>query len=187
MPICCLIACRGTFELGDVKIHGIADKHQCVAPGMVPWTEAVKQFEGRDDPCPPTNFRHMDNTLYVIETGGMRLLMWGDNRPNPPQEVLDRIGDVDIVFVPVDGSQHILDYQQADSVVEMTKANIAIPHHYLVPETTYYTSTLLPATEWVETHENTILDSASVVISKADLEGKDGHVYYFGSHNMAVK
>ena len=107
----------GSFELGDVKILGIADKHQCVAPGMVPWTEAVKQFEGREEICAPTNARHMDNTLYVIETGGMKFLMWGDNRPDPPQEVWDRIGEVDVVFVPVDGSEHILDYDQADSVV----------------------------------------------------------------------
>jgi L-ascorbate metabolism protein UlaG (beta-lactamase superfamily) len=175
----------GTFELGDVKIHGIADKHQCVAPGLIPWTEAVKQFEGRDDPC-TDNFRHMDNTMYVIETGGMRLLMWGDNRPEPPADVLERIGDVDVVFVPVDGSKHILDYEQADAVVEMTNANIAIPHHYLVPETTYYTSTLLPATEWAKTHEHTMLDSPSVVLTKADLEGKSGHVYYFGSNNMVT-
>lgn len=175
----------GSFELGDVRITGIADKHQCVAPGLIPWTEAVKQFEGREDPC-TDNYRHMDNTMYVIETGGLRLLMWGDNRPEPPAEVLEQIGDVDIVFVPVDGSRHILDYQQADSVVAMTNANIAIPHHYLVPETTFYTSTLLPATEWTETHEHTMLDSASVVISKADVEGKEGHVYYFGSNNMVT-
>ena len=94
--------------------------------------------------CPPTNFRHMDNNVYVIETGGMRFLMWGDNRPEPPQEVWDRIGSVDVVFVPVDGSRHILDYEQADSVVEKSGAKIAIPHHYLVPETTFFTSTLLP-------------------------------------------
>ena len=175
----------GTFELGDVKITGIADKHQCVAPGLIPWTEAVKQFEGREDPC-TDNYRHMDNTIYVIETGGLRLLMWGDNRPEPPADVLERIGDVDVIFVPVDGSRHILDYQQADSIVTKTKANIAIPHHYLVPETTFYTSTLLPATEWAETHEHTMLDSPSVVITKADTEGKDGHVYYFGSHNMVT-
>ena len=175
----------GTFELGDVKITGIADKHQCVAPGLIPWTEAVKQFEGREDPC-TDNYRHMDNTIYVIETGGLRLLMWGDNRPEPPADVLERIGDVDVIFVPVDGSRHILDYQQADSIVAKTKANIAIPHHYLVPETTFYTSTLLPATEWAETHEHTMLDSPSVVITKADTEGKDGHVYYFGSHNMVT-
>lgn len=175
----------GTFELGDVKITAIADKHQCVAPGIVAWTEAVKQFEGRPDPCPPTNYRHMDNALYLIETGGLKLLMWGDNRPEPPKEVWDRIGEVDIVFVPVDGSRHILDYQQADSVVDKTGAKVAIPHHYLVPETTFYTSTLQPATEWSETHEHTMLESASIEISPADLEGKKGHVMYFGSNNMA--
>ena len=175
----------GSFEIGDVKITGIADKHQCVAPGTVIWTEAVKQFEGRDDPCPPTNFRHMDNSLYIIETGGMRLLMWGDNRPNPPQEVWDRIGQVDIVFVPVDGSRHILDYEQADSVVTKSGAKVAIPHHYLVPETTFYTSTLMPATEWAQTHEHTMLTSPSIELSTADLAGKQGHVMYFGSNNMA--
>ena len=88
----------GSFTLGDVSITGIADKHQCVAPGIVAWTDAVKQFEGRDDVCPPTNARHFDNTLVVIDTGGLRLLMWGDNRPNPPQAVWDQIGEVDMVF-----------------------------------------------------------------------------------------
>ena len=126
----------------------------------------------------------MDNTLFVIETGGMRFLMWGDNRPEPPQEVWDMIGEVDVVFVPVDGSKHILDYAQADAVVAKSGAKIAIPHHYLVPETTFYTSTLQPATEWTETHEHTMLDGPSVKITQADLSGKQGHVYYFGSNNM---
>ena len=176
----------GTFQLGDVKITAIADKHQCVAPGTVTWTEAVKQFEGRDDPCPPTNFRHMDNSLYVIETCGMKLLMWGDNRPNPPKEVWDAIGEVDVVFVPVDGSKHILDYEQADSVVAKTGAKVAIPHHYLVPETTFFTSTLMPAEEWAKTHEHSMLDGPSIELSTGDLAGKSGHVMYFGSHNMVT-
>ncbi len=176
----------GTFQLADVKITAIADKHQCVAPGTVTWTEAVKQFEGRDDPCPPTNFRHFDNSLYVIETGGLKLLMWGDNRPEPPQEVWDKIGQVDIVFLPVDGSKHILDYEQADAVVEKTGAKIAIPHHYLVPETTFFTSTLMPAEEWTKTHEHTMLESASIELGLADVKGKSGHVMYFGSNNMVT-
>ena len=174
----------GSFKLGDVKITGIADKHQCVAPGIVAWTDAVKQFEGRDNVCPPTNARHFDNTMFVIETGGMKFLMWGDNRPNPPQEVWDQIGQVDVIFVPVDGSRHIFDYKQADSVVAKVGAKLAIPHHYLVPETTFVTSTLQSATEWVETHENTLLDKPAIEIAAADLEGKSGHVYYFGSNNM---
>ncbi len=174
----------GSFKLGDVNITGIADKHQCVAPGTVAWTDAVKQFEGRDNVCPPTNARHFDNTLFIIETGGLRLLMWGDNRPNPPQEVWDKIGKVDVVFLPVDGSRHILDYKQADEVFAKTGATVAIPHHYLVPETTFYTSTLEPATEWVKTHNHTLLDSASIEMTAADIKSKSNHVYYFGSHNM---
>lgn len=176
----------GDFELGDVKITGIADKHQCVAPGVVAWTEAVKQFENRENICPPTNARHFDNNLYIIETGGLRLLMWGDNRPDPPKEVWDKIGEVDVVFVPVDGSKHILDYRQADEVVAKTEAKIAIPHHYLVPETTFATSTLQPAEEWVKTHKHTMLDKPSIEISASDLKGKSGHVYYFGSNTMVA-
>jgi len=174
----------GEFSLGDVKIIGIADKHQCVAPGIVAWTDAVKQFEGRDNICPPTNARHFDNTLFIIETGDLRLLMWGDNRPNPPQEVWDKIGEVDVVFLPVDGSKHILDYKQADEVFAKTGAKVAIPHHYLVPETTFVTSTLQTATEWVETHEHTMLDSASVEMTADDIKSRNMHVMYFGSHNM---
>ncbi len=176
----------GTFELGDVKISGIADKHVCVAPGIIPWTDAVKQFEGRDDPCPPTNMRHLDNNLYVIETGGMRLLMWGDNRADPPAEVLEQIGEVDVVFLPVDGSRHILDYEQADKVMQMTGAKVGIPHHYLVPETTFVTSTLMPALEWSQRHPNTILDGPTVELSAASIADMKGHVMYFGSHNMVT-
>ncbi len=176
----------GSFSLGDVKIKGIADKHQCVAPGDVAWTDAVKQFEGRENVCPPTNARHFDNTIFVIETGGLKLLMWGDNRPNPPKEVWDKIGKVDIVFVPVDGSKHILDYKQADDVFKKSGARVAIPHHYLVPETTFYTSTLKPATEWVKTHKHTLLDSASIQVSAADIKSKKDHVMYFGSNNMVT-
>lgn len=176
----------GTFQLGDVKITGIAEKHQCVAPGIVAWTEAVKQFEGRQNICPPTNARHFDNNIYVIETGGMKFLMWGDNRPNPPQEVWDKIGEVDVAFIPVDGSRHILDYEQADAVVAKVGAKIAIPHHYLVPETTFYTSTLQPADEWAKRHEMKMLDTPSIELSPADLQGKKGYVYYFGSKNMVT-
>ena len=177
----------GEFTFGDVKITGIADKHQCLAPGLIPWTDAVKQFEGREVICggnPDINYRHLDNSMYLIETGGMKFLMWGDNRPDPSEKALSMIGNVDVVFVPVDGSKHILDYSQADKVVSMVKANIAIPHHYLVKETTFVTSTLFPALEWAQTHENTLLDAATVTINKSVLKGKDGHVYYFGSNQL---
>ncbi len=180
----------GTFTFGDVKITGIADKHQCVAPGLIPWTDAVKQFEGREVICggnPPVNARHLDNSMYLIETGGMKFLMWGDNRPDPSPKALKMIGDVDVVFVPVDGSKHILDYAQADKVVKLVKANIAIPHHYLVKKTTFVTSTLFDALEWTQTHEHTLLNGPEFTINKSELKGKSGHVYYFGQNELGSK
>ena len=77
--------------------------------------------------------------------------------------------------------------RRTSSVVAKSGAKIAIPHHYLVPETTFVTSTLLPATEWAQTHEHTMFDTASIDVSKSDLEGKSGHVFYFGSNNMATE
>ena len=99
--------------------------------------------------------------------------------------MLDKIGEIDIVFVPVDGSRHILDYEQADSVVAMTSAKVAIPHHYLVPETTFYTSTLLDASEWTQRHPHTMLDSSTIKLSAADINDMKGHVMYFGSNYVA--
>ena len=66
----------------------------------------------------------------------------------------------------------------------MVKANIAIPDHYLVKETTFVTSTLFDALEWTKTHENTLLDAPIVTINKKILRGKDGHVFYFGSNQL---
>ena len=41
--------------------------------------------------------------MYLIETGGPRFLMWGDNRHAPPESVWERIGRVDVLALPVDG------------------------------------------------------------------------------------
>ena len=174
----------GTFTLGDLKIMGIADKHVCRAEGTVRWTEAVKQFGGQE-PCPPNNLRHLDNTMYLIETGGMRLLMWGDNRPDPPQRIWDQIRDVDVVFLPVDSSGHILTHARADEVAERLGAKVIIPHHYLVPETTFFTSTLEPALDYTTSHKShDLTDSATIELGPDDIADKTMHVIYFGSNNM---
>lgn len=78
----------GTFSFGDVTITGVADKHATDCPGWYKWINAVK--EGGGDPYPPHNPGHLDMVSYVVETGGVRILLWGDNRANPPQDVWDK-------------------------------------------------------------------------------------------------
>ena len=119
----------GEFSLGDVRIHGIAEKHVSdFSHCIYNFTEAT--MERGVDPRPPDNPRSWDNTLFVIETAGLRILHWGDNRPDPPEEVWRAIGEIDIELLPIDDSQHILSYEHVDDVLKRTRAKVCIPGHY---------------------------------------------------------
>ncbi|QPC43083.1 MBL fold metallo-hydrolase [Kaustia mangrovi] len=171
----------GSFAFADLKITGFADKHACVAPGWYPWTDALKEFGV--DACPPNNPGHMDMVTYLVETGGIRTLIWGDNRHNPPDAFWEAVGPVDILTLPVDGSQHILSYAQGDAIVERLKPKIVIPTHYLGETTTYTLSTLQPADEWVKSQKSyKMLDGPALTLAAAEVSGMDREFLYFGDH-----
>jgi L-ascorbate metabolism protein UlaG (beta-lactamase superfamily) len=174
----------GAFSLADVRITGIADKHVCNAVGKIRWTDVVKEFGM--EPCPPDNPTHMDNNLYLIETGGLRILVWGDNRPDAADDVWARIGSVDIAFLPVDGSGHILTGEQADTIMKRLDAKVVIPIHYLVKPIAYSLTTLEPAIDWVKQHEHQMLDKPEITLSPASIKNKKGVVIYFGDRNKAA-
>ena len=182
-PISTMVLDRmgGHFEFADLRITGFADKHACVAPGWYKWTDALAEFGV--DACPPNNPNHMDMVVYVVETGQIRTLIWGDNRHNPPQEFWDAIGRIDVLTLPIDGSQHILSYAQADDIIARLKPKVVIPTHYLNHTTSYTLTTLQDADEWVKAQKShKLLDSASLSLNAADLAGRNGEVLYFG-HN----
>lgn len=174
----------GSFTFADLKITGYADKHACVAPGWYPWTDALKEFGV--EACPPNNPGHMDMVTYMVETGGIRTLIWGDNRHNPADGFWDAIGQVDVLTLPIDGSEHILSYEQGNAIVERLKPKIVIPTHYLSESTTYTLSTLQPADEWVKSQKSfKMLDSASMTLAAGDVSGMDREFMYFG-HNALM-
>ncbi len=173
----------GTFEFTDLKITGFADKHACVAPGWYPWTNALKEFGV--EACPPNNVGHMDMVTYVVETGGIRTLIWGDNRHNPADGFWEAIGRVDVLTLPVDGSEHILSYDQANAIVDRIKPKVVIPTHYLGETTTYTLSTLQPADAWVKAQKShKTLDGPSMKLASADVAGMDKEFMYFGHHAL---
>ena len=171
----------GNFEFADIKITGYADKHACVAPGWYQWTNALTEFSVQA--CPPDNIGHMDMVVYVIETGGIRTLIWGDNRPDPGEAFWKAIGKIDVLTLPVDGSQHILSYEQGNAIVERLKPKVVIPTHYLNESTTYTLSTLQSADEWVKAQKSfQMLDSPTLKLASAELAGMSQEFMYFGSH-----
>jgi len=172
----------GTFRLADVKITGIAEKHVCETQGEVPYRDLVKHFIDQD-PCPPNETLQWDNSLYVIETGGLRILHWGDNRQNPPQRVWDIIGDVDVAILAVSDDGHILSPKWADVVMQKSKANVVIPGHYYVEGVNIPGAFgLKSAAGWVAGHPHTMLERASITLSPATVAEFDQHVMYFGDH-----
>ena len=171
----------GNFEFADLKITGFADKHACVAPGWYSWTDALAEFGV--NACPPDNVGHMDMVVYLVETGGIRTLIWGDNRHNPPAEFWDAIGQVDVLTLPVDGSQHILSYDMGNDIVERLKPKVVIPTHYLNETTSYTLTTLQNADEWVKAQKSfKMVDGANLSLNAGDVAGMDREFMYFG-HN----
>lgn len=175
----------GKFEFADLRITGFADKHACLAPGWYKWTNALKEFGVKA--CPPDNIGHMDMVTYLVETGGIRTLIWGDNRHNPAGGFWDAIGEVDVLTLPVDGSQHILSMEQGNAIVERLKPKIVIPTHYLSETTTYTLSTLQPADEWVKAQKSfKLLDKPTLDLAAADVSRMDREFMYFGNNALTA-
>lgn len=172
----------GSFEFADLKITGFADKHVCKAPGYYDWTNALAEFGV--EACAPNNVGHMDMVVYLIETGGIRTLIWGDNRADPGPGFWEAIGTVDVLTLPVDGSEHILSYEQGNAIVDKLNPKVVIPTHYLNETTTYTLSTLRTADEWVQSQQSyNMLDSASLSLNASELGNMNREFMYFG-HNV---
>jgi L-ascorbate metabolism protein UlaG (beta-lactamase superfamily) len=172
----------GAFELGDVRITGIPEKHVCVPQGEYAYRSAITAATGQD-PCPPHDTTQWNNVLFVIETGGLRILHWGDNRQNPPQTVWDLIGRIDVAILPIDDGGHILSAEWADRVIDELGARIVIPSHYYIDRLNNpYWFFNKSADEWVAARKHTMLESGTLTVTKAGVQAYDRHVMYFGDH-----
>lgn len=172
----------GVFKLADVRITGIAEKHVCETQGEFEYRQLVINFID-EDPCPPNETLQWDNSLYVIETGGLRILHWGDNRQNPPDRVWQMIGEVDIAILAVSDDGHILSQEWADVVMKKLNAKIVIPGHYYVDGVNIPEAYgLKSAAQWTAKHEHTLLTQASIKLTPEMVNQYSQHVMYFGDH-----
>ena len=171
----------GRFEIADVAITGIAEKHASDASHCwYDWaglTRRLTPLETR----PPDNWRSFDNSLVVVETGGLRILHWGDNRPDLAPEAWERVGQVDIALLPIDGSYHILGPDHVDAVRDRLRARIVIPHHYFVWNVTHRASTLLPPDRWMAAQDNAAwTDAGEIALTVEEVRAQEGLSLCFG-------
>ena len=171
----------GTYSFLDVAITGIADKHSIDnSAGTYDFVKVYRELYDTDI-TPPDNPRSWDNTLVVVETGGLRILQWGDNRHDAPDHVWDMLGRIDIVLLPVDGSQHVMSHQSVETIIQRLRPKIVVPHHYYIWDIVQRGATLLPADAWVKARPHRMLDGPVVTYTPERAAGiKSTVVDFFG-------
>jgi L-ascorbate metabolism protein UlaG (beta-lactamase superfamily) len=134
-------------------------------------------------PFPNVDKEDIDNTIYLIETGGLRIVHWGDNRQNPPQDIWDQLKDIDIVILPVTDDGRMLTPEWADKIASKMNAKIIIPTQYFIDginiEGAGWDKT---AEDYVNAHDNTVLDTHTISLNPDKVKDYNNHVFYFGNN-----
>jgi len=172
----------GTYTFADVTITGIGDKHAIDASNAIYDMHLINSAFGGQKLDPPGNARSWDNCMMMVETGGLRILHWGDNRHDPADEIWQRLGQVDILLLPVDDSQHVMGYTMCDEIIARLAPRVVIPHHYYIWNIVQRQSTLLPVEKWLASQTCVrALDGAETVYSPQTLPGETT-IDYFANH-----
>lgn len=72
------------------------------------------------------------NTIFLIESEEIRLCFLGALGHDLEPSMIEKLGDVDILFVPVDGTD-TLDLDKIDDLVRKIEPKVTIPMHYALP------------------------------------------------------
>ena len=97
-------------DFGDFRLAGIQGKH-------------AKHYG---------NEFGQKNTVFVIETEGVKICHFGDNRPDLSAGQLKQIGAIDILMIPIDDSEHILEFEEVISIIKLLNPKIVFPMHYYI-------------------------------------------------------
>ena len=104
-----LIKGPGEYEVKGVSVKGIQSFHDKV--------------QGRERGL---------NTVYVLKMEDMTLVHMGDfGEAALTEEQVEKIGDVDILFIPV-GGKYTIDFKEAAGVIHEIEPKIVIPMHYKI-------------------------------------------------------
>lgn len=106
-----LISSPGEYEIKNVYIQGIASFHD--------------NSQGRERGV---------NTIYTIEAEDLRLCHLGDlGQKELTEEQLEKIGEVDILMIPV-GGIYTISAKEAIKIMSQIEPKITIPMHYQIPK-----------------------------------------------------
>lgn len=106
-----LIEGPGEYEIREVFVNGINSFHD--------------NSQGKEKGS---------NTIFVVEVEGVRICHLGDlGQKELTSEQVERIGDVDILMIPV-GGNFTIDSKEAIKIMSQVEPSIVIPMHYAIPK-----------------------------------------------------
>lgn len=103
---------------------GIVEEDVEVIAGLV-----VRFTEASHEPGP--QITNELTCMFSFEVGGIRFAHLGDLGPILTQEQVRKLGDVDVLLLPVGGT-YTLDHKSAVTVIGQVAPRIAIPMHYFI-------------------------------------------------------
>jgi len=101
-------------------------------PHVVRKTETVKGIEFRGIPVYHDKSKGAErgqNTIFVFKVDGITLCHLGDLGHALPDDVIKKIGKVDVLMLPI-GGFFTIDPNEASKVMESLNPSIALPMHY---------------------------------------------------------
>jgi len=173
----------GTVEIGDARITGFPDKHVCNPQNEIYDGIILEKAFGKHN-YPPGENMEWDNSIILIETEDFRIVHWGDNRQNPPREIIDQLHDIDIFLSAVSDDGHITTPRWGEKIgKEMMNAKVVFPGHYNVEGINHpWASGIIDADQFTRMHDHTFIRDRSISLSKEEIKDYDFHVMYFGEN-----
>ena len=149
----------GSYEVGDIRVQGIAGKH------ADPYGKEFGQV----------------NTIFVVEVDGLRIAHLGDNGPLTESNYV-ALGRIDVLMSPADAVDHILATEDIDAMIARLRPRWFIPMHYRLPDLepdTDRPQDLGPIDPWLEGRRNVVrLDAWSVILTESDRDGEMEHLVF---------
>jgi L-ascorbate metabolism protein UlaG (beta-lactamase superfamily) len=106
------------------------------------------------------------NIIFLMNIDRIRVCHLGDIGSELTPQMMERIGDIDILLIPV-GGRYTIGPAEATALIGRMRPKIAIPMHYLTPKIGFQ---LLPVDEFLQGKDNVIvLNSTEFEITKEQL------------------
>lgn len=104
-----VVADPGEYEVSEIFITGIWCYHDAVGGAE----------RGR-------------NTIYVLEMEELRVAHLGDLGHLPTDEMVEEMGSIDVLLIPV-GGQTTIGAAEASEVISLLEPSLVLPMHYALP------------------------------------------------------